>query len=110
MKILTAAEMRDVDKRTIEAGIPGIVLMENAACRLVEFLAAGFAPLEQQRILVLCGKGNNGGDGMAIARQIHVRFPDAPLQVELFCEPSELAGDAAANYKMLRAAEAFPQN
>jgi ADP-dependent NAD(P)H-hydrate dehydratase / NAD(P)H-hydrate epimerase len=106
MKILTAAEMRAVDKRTIEAGIPGIVLMENAACRVVEFLAARFAPLEEQLILVLCGKGNNGGDGMAIARQIHVRFPKAGLRMELACDPNELTGDAAANYKMLDAAHA----
>jgi ADP-dependent NAD(P)H-hydrate dehydratase / NAD(P)H-hydrate epimerase len=105
MKILTAAEMRAVDRRTIEAGIPGIVLMENAACRVVEFLAARFAPLEEQLIQVLCGKGNNGGDGMAIARQIHVRFPNAGLRVELACDPNELSGDAAANYKMLDAAQ-----
>jgi ADP-dependent NAD(P)H-hydrate dehydratase / NAD(P)H-hydrate epimerase len=107
MKILTAAEMRAVDRRTIEAGIPGIVLMENAACRVVEFLAAHFEPLEEQRIAVFCGKGNNGGDGMAIARQIRVRFPAAALRVELFCDPAELAGDAAANYMMLNAAQAL---
>lgn len=107
MKILTAAEMRAVDRRTIDAGIPGIVLMENAACRVVEFLARRFDPLERQRIAVFCGKGNNGGDGMAIARQIHVGFPGAPLRVELFCDPAELAGDAAANYKMLGAAKAM---
>ena len=66
MKILTAAEMREVDRRTIEAGIPGIVLMENAGHRVVEFLAERFAPLGEQRIVVLCGKGNNGGDGLVI--------------------------------------------
>ena len=70
MKILTAAEMREVDRRTIEAGIPGIVLMENAGHRVVEFLAERFAPLGGQRIVVLCGKGNNGGDGLVIARQL----------------------------------------
>jgi ADP-dependent NAD(P)H-hydrate dehydratase / NAD(P)H-hydrate epimerase len=110
MKILTEAEMRAVDRHTIDAGIPGIVLMENAACRVVEFLAARFDPLERQRIAVFCGKGNNGGDGMAIARQIHVRFPGAALRVKLICDPAELAGDAAANYKMLEAAEAMRQD
>ena len=70
MKILTAAEMREVDRRTIEAGIPGIVLMENAGHRVVEFLAERFAPLGEQRIVVLCGKGNNGGDGLVVARQL----------------------------------------
>jgi hypothetical protein len=49
--------MREVDRRTIEMGIPGIVLMENAAHRVVEFLAEHCAPLAEQRIVVLCGKG-----------------------------------------------------
>ena len=68
MKVLTAAEMREVDRLTVEAGIPGIVLMENAGDRVLECLRERFAPLAQQRIVVLCGKGNNGGDGMVIAR------------------------------------------
>src|SRR4029079_12653667 len=77
MKILTAAEMREVDRLTIEAGIPGIVLMENAGHRVGEFLAARYAPLAAQRIAVLCGKGNNGGDGMVIARQLFTRIRPA---------------------------------
>ena len=55
MKLLTAAEMRQVDQQTIAAGTPGIVLMENAAHRVVEFLAQKFAPLHTQRIVVLSG-------------------------------------------------------
>jgi hydroxyethylthiazole kinase-like uncharacterized protein yjeF len=97
MKILTAAEMREVDRRTVEAGIPGIVLMENAGHRVVEFLAERFAPLAEQRIVVLCGKGNNGGDGLVVARQLHTRFAPASLHVVLLAEPGELKGDAAAN-------------
>ena len=104
MKILTAAEMRDVDRRTIEAGIPGIVLMENAGHRVVEFLAERFAPLAGQRIVVLCGKGNNGGDGLVIARQLHTRFALDSLHVVLLAEPAELKGDAAANFACLLAA------
>ena len=104
MKVLTAAEMREVDRRTIEMGIPGIVLMENAAHRVVEVLAARFAPLAVQRIVVLCGKGNNGGDGLAIARQIHTRFRPQTLDIVLLAAPEELKGDAAANLAMLRAA------
>ena len=103
MKILTAAEMRDVDRRTIEAGIPGIVLMENAGHRVVEFLAERFAPLGGQRIVVLCGKGNNGGDGLVVARQLLTRFAPASLHVVLLAEPEELKGDAAANLAMLLA-------
>jgi NAD(P)H-hydrate epimerase len=103
MKVLTAAEMREVDRRTTEMGIPGIVLMENAGHRLVEFLAERFAPLPAQRIVVLCGKGNNGGDGMVVARQLHTRFHPPALHVVLLAAPEDLKGDAAANYRMLAA-------
>jgi NAD(P)H-hydrate epimerase len=103
MKVLSAAEMREVDRRTIERGIPGIVLMENAAHRVVEAMAERFAPLAGQRIVVLCGKGNNGGDGLAIARQLRTRFRPLALDVVLLAAPEELKGDAATNYRMLLA-------
>ena len=103
MKILTAAQMREVDRRTSAMGIPGIVLMENAGHRVVELLAERFAPLPAQRIVVLCGKGNNGGDGMVVARQLHTRFQPQALHVVLLAAPEELKGDAAANYQMLAA-------
>ena len=69
VKVLTAAEMREVDRRTVERGIPGLILMENAGLRVVEFLASRFDPLSSQRIVVMCGKGNNGGDALVVARQ-----------------------------------------
>ena len=103
MKVLTAAEMREVDRRTQELGIPGIVLMENAGHRVMEFLEKRFAPLAAQRIVVLCGKGNNGGDGMVIARQLHTRVRPAALHVVLLAAPEELKGEAAANFGMLQA-------
>jgi hydroxyethylthiazole kinase-like uncharacterized protein yjeF len=103
VKILTAAQMREVDRRTIEMGIPGVVLMENAGHRVVELLAEKFAPLAQQRIAVLCGKGNNGGDGMVVARQLFTRFEPRWLRVVLLAAPEELKGDAALNYRMLQA-------
>jgi NAD(P)H-hydrate epimerase len=104
VKILTAAEMREVDRRTIELGIPGLILMENAAHRVLEVLARQCPPLRDQRILVFCGKGNNGGDGLAIARLLHVHIRPASLDVILSAPPEELHGDAAANLTMLRAA------
>ncbi|HLI82278.1 MAG TPA: NAD(P)H-hydrate dehydratase [Bryobacteraceae bacterium] len=103
MKALTAAQMREVDRRTIENGIPGIVLMENAGHRVVEYLEKRFAPLGAQRIVVLCGKGNNGGDGMVVARQLFTRIHPAALDVVLCDAPEALKGDAATNYRMLRA-------
>lgn len=101
MKILTAEQMREIDRRTMEAGVPSIVLMENAACRFVEFLEREYAPLGRQRIVVICGKGNNGGDGMAIARQLSLRFRPAALDVVLAWPPEELRGDAEINHRML---------
>jgi NAD(P)H-hydrate epimerase len=102
-KILTVAQMNAVDRATVELGIPGIILMENAAHRVVGFLAEHFNPVERQRIVVVCGKGNNGGDGLAIARILHARFQPDVLDVVLIADPSELIGDAAANLTMLRA-------
>jgi len=105
MKILTAAQMREVDRRTTaECGIPSLILMENAGARVAGFLAHRFSPLDRHRIVVLCGKGNNGGDGMVAARQIHTRRLAARLTVLLAADPSSLEGDAAANYRMLAGA------
>ncbi|HOK45785.1 MAG TPA: NAD(P)H-hydrate dehydratase [Bryobacteraceae bacterium] len=101
MKVLTAAQMREVDRRTIELGIPGIVLMENAGNRVVDFLLERFAPLSEQRVVIVCGKGNNGGDGMVIARQLWTRLRPKALHVVLAGDPAELKGDALANYRML---------
>lgn len=103
MKILTAEQMRAVDQRTIEAGIPGLVLMENAGCRVVEFLDKTIAPLQRHRVVVVCGKGNNGGDGLVIARQLWTRFRPACLHLLLAFPPEEFQGDAATNWAMVRA-------
>ncbi len=89
MRVLTAAEMREVDRRTISLGIPDVVLMENAGHRVVELLAARFAPLASQRIVILCGKGNNGGDGIVVARQLFTRFTPASLDVVLADTPPD---------------------
>jgi len=96
--------MAAVDKATIDAGIPGLILMENAALRCVEYIQEKFAPLSEQRIVVVCGKGNNGGDGLAIARQLYTRFAPRELRVILIADEADLKGDAAENLRMLRAA------
>ena len=103
MKVLTAAQMREVDRRTAELGIPNIILMENAGQRVVEFLEREYAPLAKQRIVVVCGKGNNGGDGLVVARQLYTRIKPDFLRVVLAANPDEMQGDALANYKMLKA-------
>ncbi|HUJ32598.1 MAG TPA: NAD(P)H-hydrate dehydratase [Candidatus Acidoferrum sp.] len=96
MKILTTAEMREVDRLTTERhGIPSLTLMENAGRSVAEFIAHRFPHLERRRIVVLCGKGNNGGDGFVAAR--HLREKGANVSAYLFAEPQEVKGDAAAN-------------
>jgi len=96
MKVLTAAEMKEVDRRTIELGIPEPALMENAAARVVEMMAERFAPLREHRIVVLCGRGNNGGDGLVIARQLQTRFAPRELHV-IRVEPADEITPAMRN-------------
>jgi hydroxyethylthiazole kinase-like uncharacterized protein yjeF len=103
LKVLTAAQMREVDRRTIESGIPALILMENAGSRVVDFLAARFDPLSSQRIVVMCGKGNNGGDALVVARQLYTRFRPCSLDVILAADPAVLQGDATENLRMLTA-------
>src|SRR5713226_2117849 len=101
MKVLTAAQMREVDRRTIEMGIPGAVLMENAGSRVVEFLVEQFSPLGEHRILIFCGKGNNGGDGMVVARQLFTGHRPRSLHVVLVGSPEQMKDEAAENYRRL---------
>ncbi|HLJ22561.1 MAG TPA: NAD(P)H-hydrate dehydratase [Candidatus Acidoferrales bacterium] len=98
MKVLTAAQMREADRLTTERyGIPGVELMENAGTAIAEFMLAKFPGLPSRRILVLCGKGNNGGDGLVVARKL--KDSDCTAVVFLFANPGSVEGDAAANLK-----------
>jgi len=103
VKVLTAVQMREVDRRTSELGVPGLVLMENAGNRVLEIMAHAYAPLHEHRIAVICGKGNNGGDGLVVARQLFTRIRPRTLHVVMSGNPDEMKGDAAANYRMLQA-------
>lgn len=73
MNVVTAEQMREADRRTIAAGTPGAELMERAGTRVVEVLEREFAPLVSQRVVIFCGKGNNGGDGLVVARLLEGR-------------------------------------
>jgi ADP-dependent NAD(P)H-hydrate dehydratase / NAD(P)H-hydrate epimerase len=98
MKVLTAAEMREVDRLTSERyAIPSLQLMENAGATIAEYLFGAYPDLRGSEILVLCGKGNNGGDGLVVARRLRER--GASPRVLLFADPSSLHGDAAFNLK-----------
>jgi NAD(P)H-hydrate epimerase len=85
-QVLTVAEMREADRRTIAQGTPQEVLMERAGTRVVEVLEREFAPLDWQRVVIFCGKGNNGGDGLVISRQLADRV--AALQVVIPEDPT----------------------
>jgi NAD(P)H-hydrate epimerase len=95
---LTRAQSRELDRRAIEElGIPGLVLMENAGRGCVDVLERiGI----HGPVVILCGKGNNAGDGFVIARHLAIRGHDC--RVMLLCDPNELRGDAATNYAILR--------
>ncbi|HVB59070.1 MAG TPA: NAD(P)H-hydrate dehydratase [Candidatus Acidoferrales bacterium] len=96
MKALTATEMNDVDRLTTERyGVASLALMENAGSKIVEFLRERFPNLARRRIVVLCGKGNNGGDGFVVAR--HLAEMGVKPVVYLFADPREMRGDAAVN-------------
>lgn len=81
MKVITTAQAREADRITIERGTPSNVLMERAGSCLYEFIERVFHPLWQQRVAIFCGKGNNGGDGLVLARLLDGRV--ASLQVVL---------------------------
>ncbi len=96
MKILTSDQMRSIDRRAVaEAGIPGILLMENAAIRITSALVCLFPEPRNENIVIVAGKGNNGGDGLAVAR--HLRTLGARPSVLLLAAMKEVRGDAAVN-------------
>ncbi len=100
MKILTASQMREVDRLTTERyGVPSQLLMENAGAAVVLEMEKHFGALQRCAIAVLCGKGNNGGDGLVVARHLALRGCDP--QVFLFASPADLKGDARTNFEIV---------
>jgi ADP-dependent NAD(P)H-hydrate dehydratase / NAD(P)H-hydrate epimerase len=100
MRILTARQMREADRRTIEdIGVPSLVLMENAGTQVAAALEARFDDLAERRVAILCGRGNNGGDGFVVARLLSQR--NIPVSVFLVGRMSEVRGDARTNLEHL---------
>ena len=98
MKIVTAAEMREIDRATSEKmGVPSLALMENAGRAVAEHV--NDFQSGKEKIVVLCGKGNNGGDGFVAARVLHEN--GKPVEVILLADPVDLKGDAAVMYGKL---------
>jgi hydroxyethylthiazole kinase-like uncharacterized protein yjeF len=101
MKILTSSQMKEVDRKAIaELGIPGTVLMENAGIRVVEVLAHVVEELETASdVVIVAGKGNNGGDGFVVARHLH-NMGLRP-SVLLLASKDEVRGDAGVNLSIV---------
>jgi ADP-dependent NAD(P)H-hydrate dehydratase / NAD(P)H-hydrate epimerase len=98
MRIVSAAEMRAIDRATSERfGVPSLTLMETAGTQVADYVLSHHAIVE--RIAVFCGKGNNGGDGFVAARRLHEQ--GKKVQVILLADPSDLRGDAAVMFGRL---------
>ena len=97
---MTRQEIRDFDAYAINSlGVPGVVLMENAGRGCAEFLLAELVGRKGPRIMVVCGAGNNGGDGYVIAR--HLGNHGIDVTVCLVGNPGRVAGDAGINLDVL---------
>src|SRR5262245_12267419 len=100
MRLLTAEQMREADRRTIEEiGIPSLVLMENAGRQVVAAMESFYQDLAESTVAVVCGKGNNGGDGFVVARTLHQRGIEASVFV--VGQVAEIKGDARINLEIL---------
>ncbi len=107
IKVVTAAEMRELDRRaTAEYGIPSLLLMENAGAETVREMLAAFPDLSRSRVAVLCGRGNNGGDGFVAAR--HLLNRGVPVQSFLLARRQDVKGDARVNLEILERMGAAP--
>jgi hydroxyethylthiazole kinase-like uncharacterized protein yjeF len=101
MKIATAQQIKNIDRRAIrEFGIPGPVLMENAASAIMAEMERFFDGLVGVRVGIICGKGNNGGDGLALARRLSIR--GVPVRVALLASFIAVSGEAKVNLAILR--------
>jgi NAD(P)H-hydrate epimerase len=99
MKMLTAAEMAATDRKTAQAGVALETLMENAGAAVARFVLRRYR--KAQRVLVICGKGNNGGDGLVAAR--HLAVEGRRVKVLLLADASALSGEAAGAFARLKA-------
>ncbi|MFQ5901887.1 MAG: NAD(P)H-hydrate dehydratase [Thermodesulfobacteriota bacterium] len=96
MKVVDAETIRRIDMRAIrDYGLPGIALMENAGRGVFEVISKEFGELAGKRVSIFCGKGNNGGDGMVVAR--HLKNRGARPVVYLLAEEDGVKGDARIN-------------
>jgi NAD(P)H-hydrate epimerase len=100
--------MRELDRLAIDTyGIPGVVLMENAGAQVARILWQEYPDLKARRVAVLCGRGNNGGDGFVIARYLHSW--GVSVSVFIMGAPGDIHGDAGVHLNMLQCAGVVPE-
>jgi hydroxyethylthiazole kinase-like uncharacterized protein yjeF len=100
MRILNADQMREADRRTIQdIGLASLVLMENAGRQVVAAVESLYPDLGDRRVAIVCGKGNNGGDGFVVARTLLQRGVD--VSVFVIGKVAEVKGDARVNLEIL---------
>lgn len=100
IKVVTAKEMQELDRRaSAEYGIPSLLLMENAGAETVRETHLAFPALARSRVMVLCGRGNNGGDGFVVAR--HLLNRGSSVHTFLLARRAEVKGDARVNLEIL---------
>ena len=101
MRLVTAEQMRTLDRRTIEeTGIPGVVLMENAGRTAFQIIHEIFSPFCGKKVLIFAGRGNNGGDGFVLAR--YFLEAGAFVEVLLLSTMDKVGGDARINLEICR--------
>ena len=101
MYLVTASEMQQMDRTTIETlGIPGRLLMENAGRGATAFFLDTIYRHAPGTVGVLAGRGNNGGDGFVMARYLHQM--GVQVTVYLLADPNRIEGDAATNLSLLK--------
>jgi NAD(P)H-hydrate epimerase len=99
---LTRAQVREIDRRAIEDyHIPGIVLMENSALASAPLALRLMNDHATNTAAIICGGGNNGGDGLAIARHLHNAGKD--VRIHLASDPGKYSGDALINWRIVQA-------
>lgn len=101
MRVLTRKQMQEIDKETIEnLKIPSLILMENAGLAVVEVIHNNYLELARKGVVVICGSGNNGGDGMVVARHLFLR--NIPVKVYIASKINKLKSDVLTQFNIIK--------
>lgn len=100
MKLVTGRQMAAIDRRAVASGVSGFGLMENAGRGVFEAVVSQFREVSGKTVTVVCGKGNNGGDGFVVARLL--RAAQVPVQTFLLARAEEVAGEAREHLEQAR--------